>query len=104
MDLSWCIICDRHCVDNNLYCSESCRFQDSTFIRPENKPTAPFNSITPPSSPELAPFLYSFHDHRRRSAAGNMTHTTNSNTGYHYFPYKFTPGSPSESSLYADDT
>ncbi|EIE75339.1 hypothetical protein G6F57_009548 [Rhizopus arrhizus] len=101
MDLSWCIICDRHCIDNNLYCSESCRFQDSTSI---NKSSSPL-LVTPPASPELTPFLYSLHDHRRRSAnTGNMISNNNSATGYHYFPYKFTPGSPSESSLYADDT
>ncbi|KAI9276140.1 hypothetical protein BY458DRAFT_506486 [Sporodiniella umbellata] len=99
MDLSWCIICDRHCVDNNLYCSESCRFQDSSCTHPEKKST-PFDSITPPTSPQMAPLLYSFHDHRRRSTAGNI----HSNNGYHYFPYKFTPGSPSESSLFSCDS
>lgn len=104
MDLSWCIICDRHCVDNSLYCSESCRFQDIASNY-KNKPsndlfnTSNTSLVTPPASPELTPFLYTIHNHRRCS-------TTNGsfNQQYQHFPYKFTPGSPSESSLYADDT
>ncbi|KAL9557000.1 hypothetical protein MBANPS3_001601 [Mucor bainieri] len=120
MDLSWCIICDRHCIDNNLYCSESCRFQDNTDHHQHseiNKPThttdlfksAP-SLVSPPASPVLAPFLYSFqpsYDRRRSTSAGTMMHattTTSTHTNYQYYPYQFTPSSPSESSLFADDT
>ncbi|ORY95040.1 hypothetical protein BCR43DRAFT_495050 [Syncephalastrum racemosum] len=28
MDLSWCIICDRHSIEDNLYCSDACRLKD----------------------------------------------------------------------------
>ncbi|CAO3614312.1 unnamed protein product [Mucor hiemalis] len=119
MDLSWCIICDRHSIDNNLYCSESCRFQDNnnhhhdnnnSIKTPENNMFKSPSLVTPPSSPNLTPFLYSFqpsYDRRRSTSAGSLTHTPNSSTtytNYQYYPYQFTPASPSESSLFADDT
>ncbi|CAO3684287.1 unnamed protein product [Rhizopus stolonifer] len=102
MDLSWCIICDRHSVDNNLYCSESCRFQDSAEHVEFKKPSVTHHHssstllITPPSSPEITPFLYPIQDTRRSSGIQI--------TGYQYFPHKFTPASPPELSIYADDT
>ncbi|OBZ82943.1 hypothetical protein A0J61_09007 [Choanephora cucurbitarum] len=54
MDLSWCIICDRHCTDNNLYCSEACKFQDCpdsgnpSFLKATQSP--PFLTSTQPTS------------------------------------------------------
>jgi hypothetical protein len=66
--------------------------------------------VSPPASPILTPFLYSFqHSHdRRRSSASSMTYASNKSTSTYtncqYYPYQFTPGSPSESSLFADDT
>ncbi|KAI7892778.1 uncharacterized protein EV154DRAFT_504087 [Mucor mucedo] len=117
MDLSWCIMCDRHCIDNNLYCSESCRFQDNTGHHHDSKPKSiqpelnMFKSpslVSPPSSPILAPFLYSFqpsYDRRRSTSAASMQHATTSTcTNYQYFPYQCTPSSPSASSLFDDDT
>ncbi|KAI8969994.1 hypothetical protein BDF20DRAFT_791067, partial [Mycotypha africana] len=65
MDLSWCIICDRHCADNDLYCSEVCRFQDTDGQKPmlENT-TSMFDKapslVSPPASPIMSPLLYSF--------------------------------------------
>ncbi|KAI9256000.1 hypothetical protein BY458DRAFT_519805 [Sporodiniella umbellata] len=96
MDLSWCIICDRHSVDNNLYCSESCRFQDSgepiNYKKPSIMHPSPNNFlITPPTSPEIAPFLYPVQETRRSSGIRC--------TGYQYFP-----ASPPELSIYCEDT
>ncbi|CEP19167.1 hypothetical protein [Parasitella parasitica] len=118
MDLSWCIICDRHCIDNNLYCSESCRFQDNADHLQHPKTSKPndksdmFKStpslVSPPTSPVLGPFLYSFQNsYDRRRSAGTMMHATatiSTHTNYQYYPYQFIPSSPSESSLFADDT
>ncbi|KAI8097922.1 uncharacterized protein B0P05DRAFT_522612, partial [Gilbertella persicaria] len=104
MDLSWCIICDRHCIDNNLYCSEACKFQDMTGQK-DSKPDNIFKSpslVSPPTSPVLSPFLYSFQpSHDRLRSAGHITRTSHH---YQYTPYQFVPSSPSESSLYGDDT
>ncbi|KAI8091416.1 uncharacterized protein B0P05DRAFT_527434 [Gilbertella persicaria] len=67
MDLSWCIICDRHCVEDNLYCSELCRVQDANHnhstITKQTK-----TAVTPPSSPLLDPFFSSFNHHDRRTS------------------------------------
>ncbi|KAI8645262.1 hypothetical protein BD408DRAFT_412068 [Parasitella parasitica] len=117
MDLSWCIICDCHCIDNDLYCSESCRFQDNTDqpqlckAKKPNDKTDMFKSspslVSPPISPVLGPFLYSFQSYDRRRSAGTIMHATatiSTHTNYQYYPYQFTPSSPSESSLFADDT
>ncbi|GAA5795368.1 hypothetical protein EDC94DRAFT_604806 [Helicostylum pulchrum] len=120
MDLSWCIICDRHCIDNNLYCSELCRFQDNTGHHHDNNKiksiTPEFNMfkspslVSPPSSPILTPFLYSFqpsHDRRRSTSAGSMQHAslnTSTYTNYQYFPYQLSPSSSSGSSIFGDDT
>ncbi|KAI9472385.1 MAG: hypothetical protein EXX96DRAFT_583866, partial [Benjaminiella poitrasii] len=76
MDLSWCIICDRHCTDNDLYCSDLCRFQDNNGHHSiqHNNNKSPFtmtdsssmlsksntSTISPCSSPIRTPFLYSF--------------------------------------------
>ncbi|KAI9347465.1 hypothetical protein BD770DRAFT_475227 [Pilaira anomala] len=69
MDLSWCIICDRHSIEENLYCSESCRIQDvnhkQTIVSNNNKPATTLRS--PPSSPLLDPFFSSFNHERRTS-------------------------------------
>ncbi|KAI9481046.1 MAG: hypothetical protein EXX96DRAFT_201465 [Benjaminiella poitrasii] len=67
MDLSWCIMCDCHCIEDNLYCSESCRLQDvnsqSTVSSINSSPV----STPPPSSPLLDPFFSSFNHERRTS-------------------------------------
>ncbi|KAI9028917.1 hypothetical protein CLU79DRAFT_518445 [Phycomyces nitens] len=68
MDLSWCIICDCHCVEDNLYCSDNCRNKD-TSQRTQNKTSSPAIPLSPPSSPLLEPFLSSFHSHRTKSVA-----------------------------------
>ncbi|KAG1150881.1 hypothetical protein G6F37_010027 [Rhizopus arrhizus] len=92
MDLSWCIICDRHCADNKLYCSEACRFQDSTDYNDLKKPSMTNTLlITPPPSPEIKPFLYPVQDR-----------IIPSDVVCHHFSY--TPGSSFASSIYADDT
>ncbi|KAI8335659.1 hypothetical protein EDC96DRAFT_579081 [Choanephora cucurbitarum] len=65
MDLSWCIICDRHCVEDNLYCSELCRIQDVNHHHHHVKPSSP---LSPPSSPLLDPFFSSFNHHDRRTS------------------------------------
>ncbi|KAL7310285.1 hypothetical protein PS15m_009802 [Mucor circinelloides] len=68
MDLSWCIICDRHCVEENLYCSETCRIQDVNHKHvsvPSSKAASPLCS--PPASPLLDPYFSSF-NHERRSS------------------------------------
>ncbi|CAO3699565.1 unnamed protein product [Rhizopus stolonifer] len=63
MDLSWCIICDRHCTEENLYCSEPCRVKDKNL-----KPTQTTTALcSPPASPLLEPFLSSFKHERRTS-------------------------------------
>ncbi|CDH54080.1 predicted protein [Lichtheimia corymbifera JMRC:FSU:9682] len=45
MDLQWCIVCDVHVTDDQLYCSEQCRLKDAP------------SSIVPqqPSSPPISP-------------------------------------------------
>ncbi|OAD70002.1 hypothetical protein PHYBLDRAFT_159742, partial [Phycomyces blakesleeanus NRRL 1555(-)] len=68
MDLSWCIICDCHCTEDNLYCSDNCRNKD-TSQRTQNKSSSPAVPLSPPSSPLLEPFLSSFHSHRTKSVA-----------------------------------
>ncbi|EIE88700.1 hypothetical protein RO3G_13411 [Rhizopus delemar RA 99-880] len=68
MDLSWCIICDRHCIEDNLYCSELCRLKDNntiTIAKPNTTHSTGFCS--PPASPLLEPFLSSFNHERRTS-------------------------------------
>ncbi|CAO3666521.1 unnamed protein product [Rhizopus microsporus] len=63
MDLSWCIMCDQHCIEDNLYCSESCRQKDeSSKIESKNR------LCSPPASPLLEPFLSSFNHERRTSS------------------------------------
>ncbi|KAI8888520.1 hypothetical protein K501DRAFT_172980 [Backusella circina FSU 941] len=108
MDLSWCIICDRHCTDNNLYCSDSCQFQDINASTYSSKSSSFSNDktssllLTPPTSPSLQAF-YSFNQSNRSSSTTrNLTHV--SSHQYQYFPHRFTPGSPTELSLFADDT
>ncbi|KAI9283322.1 hypothetical protein BY458DRAFT_496203 [Sporodiniella umbellata] len=69
MDLSWCIICDRHCTEDNLYCSEPCRIKDKSLkpacvVSPVSSTTGLY---TPPASPLLEPFLSSFKHERRTS-------------------------------------
>ncbi|KAI8969910.1 hypothetical protein BDF20DRAFT_825912 [Mycotypha africana] len=69
MDLSWCIICDRHCTGDNLYCSETCRTQDikqkKAYVSPFMFDQSPSTSLV--SSPLLDPFLSSFNHERRAS-------------------------------------
>ncbi|KAI8354208.1 hypothetical protein BD560DRAFT_407911 [Blakeslea trispora] len=94
MDLSWCIICDRHCTDNNnLYCSEACKFQDNTEGHSNTPPSPLFKTITlsPPSSPVVTHSLYSFQssNSRRRSSA----------SPFQFAPYSFS-STLSDSSLY----
>ncbi|EIE82638.1 hypothetical protein RO3G_07343 [Rhizopus delemar RA 99-880] len=64
MDLSWCIMCDCYCVEDSLYCSESCRKKDT------NEKIS-IIIYTPPSSPLLEPFLSSFNHriHNKSSTA-----------------------------------
>ncbi|KAI9490610.1 hypothetical protein BDB00DRAFT_837268 [Zychaea mexicana] len=52
MDLSWCIICDRHCIEENLYCSTECANKDATCI--QHTPQIPLTPLSPPSSPLLS--------------------------------------------------
>ncbi|KAI9322442.1 hypothetical protein BX666DRAFT_1894804 [Dichotomocladium elegans] len=52
MDLSWCIICDRHCLEDNLYCSDECRVKD--VQTPYHPSTFPATPLSPPSSPQLS--------------------------------------------------
>ncbi|KAI7905318.1 uncharacterized protein BX663DRAFT_502435 [Cokeromyces recurvatus] len=70
MDLSWCIMCDCRCIEDNLYCSESCRIKD---INNQAYTTTIASSVnnspvsTPPSSPLLDPFLSCFNHEKRTS-------------------------------------
>ncbi|KAI8332101.1 hypothetical protein BC941DRAFT_437530 [Chlamydoabsidia padenii] len=80
MDLSWCLSCDRHCTEDNLYCSESCRSKDNesyyfspyTSSSPSSSPSTPlFNSFSMPGTPTspLEPFFSSFsHPHEHRNS------------------------------------
>ncbi|ORX61935.1 hypothetical protein DM01DRAFT_1069034 [Hesseltinella vesiculosa] len=66
MDLSWCIYCDRHCVEENLYCSDACRIKD--FANHQKSPASPVLESFPSSpnmSPLLEPFYSSFHEKPR---------------------------------------
>ncbi|KAI8979975.1 hypothetical protein BDB01DRAFT_798315 [Pilobolus umbonatus] len=68
MDLSWCIICDCHCIEDNLYCSESCRIQDVTLNNKQKNNTITTKMlVSPPSSPILDPYLASYNNDRRTS-------------------------------------
>lgn len=92
MDLSWCIICDRHCVEENvsssagllvareiemltccahfqLYCSETCRVQDVNHKHASSVPASTNASplCSPPASPLLDPYFSSFNHERRTS-------------------------------------
>ncbi|CAO3598215.1 unnamed protein product [Absidia cylindrospora] len=82
MDLSWCLSCDCHCVEDSLYCSDACRMKDnqslfsssSSLSSPESSPESSSLSAFPrpgtPTSPLLEPFFSSFHhshDHHRHS-------------------------------------
>ncbi|KAI7905575.1 uncharacterized protein BX663DRAFT_541032 [Cokeromyces recurvatus] len=121
MDLSWCIICDRHCIDNNLYCSEVCRFQDSNNapdnhdLMNNNKSTTMVEIPIPPSSssssPVLTPFLYSFqssYDRRRRHHHHHYStpfHSVTSTSFHSYHqPSLCSSTASSVSSLYVDNT
>ncbi|KAJ8662846.1 hypothetical protein O0I10_001022 [Lichtheimia ornata] len=44
MDLQWCIVCDVHVTDDQLYCSEQCRLKDAPSIMRQQ-----------PSSPPISP-------------------------------------------------
>ncbi|KAI8637860.1 hypothetical protein BD408DRAFT_423884 [Parasitella parasitica] len=68
MDLSWCIICDRHCVEENLYCSETCRIQDFNGKHSSAASSTSSSPLcSPPTSPLLDPFFSSFNHERRTS-------------------------------------
>ncbi|KAI8385805.1 hypothetical protein BD560DRAFT_486785 [Blakeslea trispora] len=92
MDLSWCIICDRHCVEDNLYCSELCRVQDvnhnhavingSIKSSSNNKSSSSSPLCSPPASPLLDPFFSSFNHHDRRTS---ITITKSSRSHYDLF-------------------
>ncbi|KAI7882499.1 hypothetical protein K492DRAFT_193450 [Lichtheimia hyalospora FSU 10163] len=42
MDLQWCIVCDVHVIDDQLYCSEQCRRKDAPPIpQPSSPPMSP---------------------------------------------------------------
>ncbi|CAO3623962.1 unnamed protein product [Mucor hiemalis] len=87
MDLSWCIICDRHCIEENLYCSESCRIQDvnhkHTLVSANSKNIKSTALCSPPASPLLDPFFSSFNHERRTSITiSKSTRTTPDIFGY----------------------
>ncbi|CEP19305.1 hypothetical protein [Parasitella parasitica] len=84
MDLSWCIICDRHCVEENLYCSETCRIQDVNDKHSKacsSTSNSPLSS--PPASPLLDPFFSSFNHERRTSI------TISKSTRVHHGAYSY---------------
>ncbi|KAI9260512.1 hypothetical protein BDA99DRAFT_560597 [Phascolomyces articulosus] len=54
MDLSWCIICDRHCIEDNLYCSTECANKDATTTQQDKFYQIPLTPLSPPSSPLLS--------------------------------------------------
>ncbi|CAO3694497.1 unnamed protein product [Rhizopus stolonifer] len=62
MDLSWCIMCDCHCIEDSLYCSESCRAKDKNNDHTKINITLD----SPPTSPLFEPFL-SYFNHDRRT-------------------------------------
>ncbi|KAI8139068.1 hypothetical protein BJV82DRAFT_628110 [Fennellomyces sp. T-0311] len=64
MDLSWCIICDRHSIEDNLYCSEACRIKDALSQQTTPVLTTP---LSPPSSPLLS--CYGRHHHKAPAAS-----------------------------------
>ncbi|KAG2233459.1 hypothetical protein BDF21DRAFT_418430 [Thamnidium elegans] len=82
MDLSWCIICDRHSIEENLYCSETCRTQDVNHKHAiVSDKTMTLRS--PPASPLLDPFFSSFNHERRTSITiSKSTRTTPDIFGY----------------------
>ncbi|KAI8066658.1 hypothetical protein BC940DRAFT_239957 [Gongronella butleri] len=65
MDLSWCIFCDRHCVEDNLYCSDACRLKDFANQGSPASPVMDTFPTTPNMSPLLEPFYNSFHEKPR---------------------------------------
>ncbi|KAI8992333.1 hypothetical protein BDB01DRAFT_778057 [Pilobolus umbonatus] len=104
MDLSWCIICDCHCVEDNIYCSEACRYQDTVGIgiKSSNVKSPKANTTTATPS-QYDPFSYSYHHSYGRQKysmiTGNKLQVINQP-----FPHRFTPASLVESSSFADNT
>ncbi|KAI8365327.1 uncharacterized protein BYT42DRAFT_618705 [Radiomyces spectabilis] len=89
MDLSWCIICDRHCTEDNLYCSQVCERKD---IACET-----FEPVYMPLSPPSSPLMNSPHSFYEKPSV------------CHKRPFVLAPvsppswGCPSPLSIYDDD-
>ncbi|CAO3639203.1 hypothetical protein BJ944DRAFT_266062 [Cunninghamella echinulata] len=71
MDLSWCLNCDRHCVEDNLYCSDKCQLMDkknqsfsssllSTSSTSSTSSLSPHSISSSSFSPNPSPSLDSF--------------------------------------------
>ncbi|KAL1927971.1 hypothetical protein VTP01DRAFT_3376 [Rhizomucor pusillus] len=83
MDLSWCIICDRHCTEDNLYCSDACRNKDiktSSFLPTANES----NIATPPASPVLDPLSYATAPRRNKRDSWTLLATPPNSPPYCY--------------------
>ncbi|CAO3614892.1 unnamed protein product [Cunninghamella blakesleeana] len=68
MDLSWCLVCDRHCLEDSLYCSEKCQLMEKnsqslssslTSISSLSPQSVTSSTFSPNSSPLLEPFFSS---------------------------------------------
>ncbi|KAI8992334.1 hypothetical protein BDB01DRAFT_778058 [Pilobolus umbonatus] len=93
MDLSWCIICDCHCVEDSIYCSEACRYQDTVgCIDPKssNGKSPKANATAAEPASRYDPFSYSYHHSYGRQKYAMFTENKIKVISQP-FPHRFTP-------------
>ncbi|KAG2224948.1 hypothetical protein INT45_010897 [Circinella minor] len=93
MDLSWCIICDRHSIEENLYCSTECANKDAT-TQQDKIYQFPSTPLSPPSSPLLGCY---------GSDCSNSSYSNNNNHAKHQ-SFSYIPSPPNSPVLSIMDT